>query len=101
MYIHTFSFVVFLGHDPKRVIKAVLKHGCADPLSIGLELGFSNAQIIAATASHFTGASKLQAIIQLKMSEIGKAATAKKLLEVSRILPNPIYGRVMDELEVQ
>ena len=101
MYIHTFSIMVFSGHDPERVIKAVLRHGCADPFSIGLALGFSNAQCITATASQSTDTSKLQAIIQLKMSEIGKAATAELLLEVSKVLPNPIYGRLMDELEIQ
>ena len=81
------------------MIKAVVKVGCADSLSIGLELGLSYDQIKADTAylpSHFD---RVQAIIQEKIKEIGKEATAQKLLEVCKTLPNPIHGKVMDELK--
>ena len=85
--------------DPDRVIKAVTKAGCADALSIGLELGLSFAQIQADTATLPNEVAKLQTIIQIKIRDIGKAATARKLLEVCKTLPRSIHGEVMDQLK--
>ena len=76
-----------------------MREGCADSLSIGLELGFSFARIKAETAWIPDQAAKLRTIIELKILDIGKADTAQKLLEVCKILPTPIHGRVMDVLE--
>lgn len=81
------------------MIKLVLKHGCSDHLSVGLKLGFSNAEIIATTAQQLTAKAKLQALIQEEVMRSGKPTTAKKLLEVSQIVPTPFYGAIMEELE--
>ena len=76
-----------------------MKVGCADSLPIGLGLGLDYSQIMADTACIPKQAAKLQAIIELKILDIGKAATAQMLLEVCKILPTPIFGQVMDVLE--
>jgi hypothetical protein len=81
------------------VIKLVLKHGCSDHLNVGLQLGFSNAEIIAITAQQLTAKAKLQALIEAEVMHSGKPTTAKKLFEVSQTVPTPFHGAIMEELE--
>ena len=81
------------------MIKAVVKLGCDAWLSIGLELGYKLPEITAATAGVPKHNGKLRAIIELQKMEIGEEATTRKLLEVCKKLPDPIYGLVIEELE--
>ena len=81
------------------MIRAVAETGKVDWLSIGLELGYSIAEITDATTDLSSYYHKLMAIIQRKIKEIGKEETAQTLLEICKVLPTPIYGEVMDELK--
>ena len=76
-----------------------MEMGKGNWLSIGFELGYTKAEIEAATTNLSSHYDKLMAIIQRKTMEIGKKSTAQMLLKICKILPNPIYGQVMDELK--
>jgi hypothetical protein len=81
------------------VFEVVLRHGCANYFNIGLKMGFTGPEITSTTSQHALDKGKLQALIQAAVGHRGKSATAKKLIEVSKVVSDPFYGAIMEELE--
>jgi hypothetical protein len=84
-----------------KIFQAVLKYGVEQWFSIGLEMGFTSAQIKAWThdiPSHF---SKLQALIEQKVRKRGVTETEKSLLDACRNIPQSIIGAVLDCIEIE
>ena len=91
-------FCVELWSDSK-IVRAVLKFGVAQWYFIGLEMGFTDSQIMACTFTMPAHRSKLQAIIELKVRECGVKETEKRLLTACKRIPQPIIGAMLENIE--
>ena len=77
-----------------KVFRAVVSHGVAQWFSIGLEMGLTGPEIEACTFNKPSPASKLQAIIELKIQRCGIKETDKCLLTACERIPQSIIAAV-------
>jgi hypothetical protein len=82
--------------DLRSVKAAVLKCAPHEWYSIGLQLGFSDGQLIDLAHTLGTGHGKLERIVEVKAAEAGMKATAGMLLDACERLTNPVIGAVRE-----
>ena len=77
------------------VVKAVLKHGRNQWFSLGVNMGYRQAEINSMCQDKASDADKLLAMILDKSEQNGEEAVVTVLLEACKSIPSPIYGAVM------
>jgi hypothetical protein len=83
------------------VIRAVLRHGRDQWLSVGVEMGYSMAEVESVSHDKPSHGDKLLSIILRKIEDLGEKGTVALLLKACRSIPSPIYGAVMDQLTLE
>lgn len=89
------------AHPANAVFQAVVKHGVNQYYSLGLRVGFSDAEIEILCHNKPAYSDKLLAIIERKIHVTGEKAAEEAFLVACRKIPSPIYHAVMEELESQ
>ena len=81
------------------VVRAVLAHGCAQWYALGLELGFTDADISDHCHNKADDSNKLLVLLEKKSNEVSLEILEDLILKACRRIPRPIYGRVRDDLD--
>ena len=66
---------------------------------LGLELGFTDAQITEYTYNKAEGSGKLSVLLQRKANEVSPDILEDLILNACKTIPSPIYGNVKDEVD--
>ena len=95
-----FQYACLSEHQHEsRVFQAVLSHGVSQWFDIGLQLGLSQDQIVVCTYDKPELSSKLQALIQTKVTKDAVRKTEECLLMACTRIPRPIFGSVKEKLQ--
>ena len=78
----------------KALTWSVMKHGADQWYSLGIELGYRHAQVIAFTKDMKRDELKLRALINQKRAELGREKLTDCLLSACKDIPYPIYETV-------
>ena len=81
------------------VVRAVLAHGCAQWYALGVQLGFTDDEISKHCDNKAVDSNKLLVLLVKKSNIVSLEILEDLILEACRRIPNPIYGRVKDELD--
>ena len=81
------------------IVRAVLAHGCSQWYELGLELGFTRAEILEYSHNIAEGSGKLLVLLERKAHEVSPESLDSVILSACSRLATPIHGIVKDELD--
>ena len=76
------------------IVRAVLAHGCSQWYALGLELGFSDAEISEHCHNKPEDSNKLLVLLEKKSNEVSLEILEDLILNACSRIPRPIYGIV-------
>ena len=81
------------------IVRAVLAHGCSQWYELGLELGFTHAEISAYSQNIPECTGKLLVFLERKANEVSPEILEDLILNACKRVPRPIYGRVKQKVD--
>jgi hypothetical protein len=84
----------------RTIVNAVLRCGSDRWYELAFRMGFSDAEINALSFEKPAVSSKLLAIINKKVQQVGQETAEKILLQACREIHPPIYGAVCDSVGI-